>query len=414
MRILYLNTCGQMGGAETSLQELLASLRDAEPEWDLWLVLGEYGPLAAKARGLGVKVLVEPFPAALGKLGDAGRNGFVVMGSLMKAVAGTVRYRRRLANLIRAAQPDVVHTNGLKMHLLGAWACPRGIPVIWHIHDYLSSRPLMSRFLRRNGKACAAAIANSESVASDVKAVMPHLKVAKIYNAVDFDRFSPTGEALDLDARSGLPPAELGTVKVGLVATFARWKGHHTFLEALAMLPRDAKVRGYVVGGPIYQTDRSQWSLAELQREAVRLGLAGRVGFTGFVDDAAEAMRSLDIVVHASTQPEPFGMVIIEAMACERAVIASNAGGAAELLAEETNALAHPPGNAAMLARQIGRLAADADLRRRLGKTGRAMAERVYHRKRLATELRGLYSDVSRTSEMRPLRIEPTLPGVVH
>jgi len=414
MRILYLNPCGQMGGAETSLHELLASIRQAEPEWELWLVLGEDGPLAGKARELGVKVVVEPFPAALGELGDAGRNAFAAMRSLPKALAGTMRYRRLLARICRAAQPDVIHSNGLKMHLLGSWAGPRGVPVIWHIHDYLSRRPLMSRLLRRNGEDCAAAIANSESVAEDLKALMPYLRVAKIYNAIDFDRFAPAGETLDLDACSGLPPAESGTVKVGLVATFARWKGHHTFLQALAMLPQDAPVRGYVIGGPIYQTQSSQWSFSELRQEAERLGLAGRVGFTGFVDDPAPAMRSLDIVVHASTQPEPFGMVIIEAMACERAVIASDAGGAAELFVAGTNGLAHPPGNAAVLAQQIGRLASDEDLRRRLGKNGRAMAERVYHRKRLAAELRSLYREVSRTSETPPLPIEPSLPRVVH
>ena len=61
MRILYLNPCGQMGGAETSLRELLASIRAAEPEWDLWLVLGEDGPLAGKARAPQPLSLCEEF-----------------------------------------------------------------------------------------------------------------------------------------------------------------------------------------------------------------------------------------------------------------------------------------------------------------------------------------------------------------
>ena len=61
MKIVYLNPCGKLGGAETSLRELLASIRTAEPDWELWLVLGEDGPLAAIARDLGVKVLVSRF-----------------------------------------------------------------------------------------------------------------------------------------------------------------------------------------------------------------------------------------------------------------------------------------------------------------------------------------------------------------
>jgi glycosyltransferase involved in cell wall biosynthesis len=154
-------------------------------------------------------------------------------------------------------------------------------------------------------------------------------------------------------------------------------------------------IRGYIIGGPIYQTDGSQWSKAELQQEADRLGLVNRLGFTGFIDDSAPAMRSIDIVVHASTSPEPFGMVIIEAMACGKAVIASQAGGAAELFTDGENAVAHPPGDAAALAKRISWLASDAPLRRRLGEAGRATAERFYDGKRLAAELIAVYSRAS-------------------
>ena len=62
-------------------------------------------------------------------------------------------------------------------------------------------------------------------------------------------------------------------------------------------------MRGYVIGGALYETEDSQYDLEDLRALAGRLGLAGRVGFTGFVDDAAAAMRALDVVVHASTQP---------------------------------------------------------------------------------------------------------------
>ena len=108
------------------------------------------------------------------------------------------------------------------------------------------------------------------------------------------------------------------------------------------------------------------------------MGLAGKVGFTGFLEDTPAAMRSLDVIVHASTAPEPFGMVIIEGMACGKAVIASQAGGAAELFIDGEDALAHRPGDAAALARQIQRLASDGQLRRRLGDGGRARCRAAF------------------------------------
>jgi len=75
---------------------------------------------------------------------------------------------------------------------------------------------------------------------------------------VDLDRFNPQGPKLDLDAIAGVPSAPAGTIRVGLVATMARWKGHEVFLRALSMLPKELPVRGYVIGGPIYSTAGSQ------------------------------------------------------------------------------------------------------------------------------------------------------------
>jgi glycosyltransferase involved in cell wall biosynthesis len=253
---------------------------------------------------------------------------------------------------------------------------------------------LMRRLLAPFWRRCSAAIVNSKSVAEDLKRILPGLRIVPIYNAIDLQRFSPAGSQLDLDAKSGLAPAPASTLRVGLIATFARWKGHKVFLEALARLSGDVPVRGYIIGGAIYQTDGSQWSAAELQQEAERSGLGDKIGFTGFLEDSPAAMRSLDVIVHSSTQPEPFGMVIIEGMACGKAVIASQGGGATELFTDGVNALAHLPGDSSGLAQQIERLSRDGSLRSRLGKAGRETAEQHYHGRRLAGELLDLYREV--------------------
>src|SRR6202035_1639933 len=102
----------------------------------------------------------------------------------------------------------------------------------------------------------------------------------------------------------------------------------------------------YVVGGALYQTNGSQFAIDDLRRYAADRGIGEMVGFTGFVAKPEEALRALDIVVHASTEPEPFGLIIAEAMACGRAVIASDAGGAREIFTAGVDALSHAPGNA--------------------------------------------------------------------
>ena len=395
MRIVYLNPSGHLGGAETSLCTLLASVRAAEPSFELRLILGEPGPLADMARDLGVEVAVRPFPASLRRLGDAGRSRFESVSALLTAAPATARYAWKLASSLRNMRPDIIHTNGLKMHLLGAWTCPSGSSLIWHIHDYVGRRRIMRELMRPFRNRCRRVIANSKSVAADVERVFPSIPIKPIYNAIDLERFSPGGSKLDLDALAGLTPAAPGTIRAGLIGTFAKWKGHKVFLEALAGLPAGLPIRAYIIGAPIYQTIGSQWTRQELEQEVDRLGLRGKVGFTGFLGDVAPAIRSLDMVVHASTDPEPFGMVIIEGMACGRAVIASQAGGASELFRDGENALGHRPGDSDSLRQQIWRLANDPQLRCRIGQAGCKEAAELYQGKRLAHEVATIYRDLA-------------------
>ena len=418
MKILYLNPSGVFGGAERSLLDIIASVGAARPNWELSLVAGSDGPLIERAHKLGIAATVAPMPESLAQIGDAGVDGpagtqvgrFSLAASLGRAASPTVLYARLLRRKIHALSPTVIHTNGFKMHLLGAWAAGAKTPVIWHVHDYVSTRPVMARLMRLQAHRCAAAIANSNSVADDLRTVCPdpsgasgagrrarhrRFDITTVYNAVNLDRFKADGNIAPLDELSALAPAPASTIRVGLVATFARWKGHEVFLRALAALPAGVSVRGYIIGAPVYQTRGSQYSMAELRALASQLGLAGRVGFTGFVDDVAAAMRALDMVVHASTQPEPFGLSIVEAMACGKPVIASRAGGAAEIVEASGGALFHRPGDAADLVNRIAQLAGDSAKRLCLGRAGRAAAERLFARPRLAQELIPIYELVA-------------------
>ncbi len=398
MKIAYLSVSGQLGGAERALLDFMASLRAAQPRMTLELIAGADGALLAAARALGVAARAVAFPRVLARLGDAGARGSGksrLLGTLGRASLSTpaaALYARRLREVLAASAPDLVHTNGFKMHALGVWAAPPGVPVLWHVHDYVSPRPLMARLMRAQAQRCAAAVANSSSVAGDLRAVCgPDLRVYPIHNAVDLVRFSPAGSVLDLDRLAGLAPPAHPVVRVGLVATMAQWKGHEVFLRALAMLSGDVPVRGYVVGGALYQTAGSQHSVAELRRMAQRMGLGDRVGFTGFVDDAAAAMRALDVVVHASTQPEPFGLVIAEAMACGRALVVSKGGGAAEIVTAGEDALVHEPGSVVELAARVSELVRDPALRAALGARAVRSARRRFARERLARELTPIY-----------------------
>ncbi len=398
MRVVFLNPSGALGGAETALLDMLAALAEARPAWTMGLVASADGPLVANARTMGITSIPLTFPPSFARVGEWGSRdgvaGRVRLGaSLVAASVPTMRYAARLRQHLSEFLPDIVHTNGLKMHLLGARTCPPSARLVWHMHDYPDVRPVSARLLSMHASRCAAVIANSESVATRTRRLFgPTPPVHTIYNAVDLERFQPEGARLDLDTLANLPPLPSGDIRIGLVATLARWKGHEVFLDALAKLRGTGGVRGYVIGGPIYQTDASQFSLPELRALAAARGLGDTVGFTGRLDDVPSALRSLDIVVHASVEPEPFGLAIAEAMASGRPVVVSRAGGAAEIA--EVGALFHSPGNADELAQAIAQLAGDAALRSSLGAAGRRAALRLFGRQRFSDALVPLYESL--------------------
>jgi glycosyltransferase involved in cell wall biosynthesis len=394
MRVLFLSVSAGFGGAERVLLDAVTALRSRYPEWTLGVVCLAPGPLAGEFEALHVDVRVVPLPPRFAALGESGRSTLATVVGLAGSAWALRSYTRRLRTHMAAWRPDVVHANGLKADVLAAWAAPHSAQIVWHVHDYVGARRVSTVLLRRYARRVAFVIANSRSVATDLQKVLgARARIEIVHNGIDTGRFGPTGDTIDLDAAANLPPAPLGTIRVGLVATYARWKGHEVFLRALARIGH-LPVRGYVVGGPLYETSGSQFSRSELERLARTLEIGDRVGFVPFQRDIAPVYRSLDIVVHASTRPEPFGLVVAEAMASGRAVIISDAGGVRELAAGDEDALMHPPGDADALASRIASLVKDAALRERLATHGRTKALRMFDRGHLATGLAGLYTSL--------------------
>ncbi len=402
MRIAYLSVSDQLGGSEIALLEMIKGVRRLRPSWTVHLILPGRGPLLDHAEAAGADCTVLPLPSALARLGESAAEDSrwrvttrAMLVARLAVVATTLpRYTGRMRRVLRAINPSIVHTNGLKAHVVGSRAAG-GAKVAWHIHDYVGPRRVTRTLLHAHRRRAAAILANSRSVATDATAAIePVSPVTVLYNAVDLQTFTPEGAAQNLDAAAGWAAATTPVVRVGLVATFARWKGHDVFLRALATLPADAPIRAYVIGAPLYDTAGSQYTIEELKAIADRAGVGNRVGFTGFLP-SAPTMRALDIVVHASTRPEPFGLVIAEAMASARAVITSASGGAAELVEPEVDALTHVAGNADSLANAILRLATDSGLRQRLGARARTSACRHFDPDRLARDLVLIYEQIA-------------------
>jgi glycosyltransferase involved in cell wall biosynthesis len=403
MRVLFLDPAGALGGAERCLLDLAASLSahvGADPI-DLGLVAGRDGPMIEEAQALGMQVIRLPLSDRLAAVGDSaliahGGGSIVAVGQrVARAALDVAAYVPRLAATIRGFSPSVVHSNGIKMHLLAA-AASVDPPLVWHIRDFIGERPLVSRALSAAAWRADGGIAISNAVADDARRVLPRLPISVIHDAIDTDVFSPGGAVADLDALARAVPPGAGTVRVGLVATYARWKGHEIFLEAarrVKAMSSGRDVRFYVVGGPIYDTAASQYRQDELEGMARDLGLRDDLRFVPFQSRIDEVYRALDVVVHASTRPEPFGRTIAEAMATGKAVVASRDSGAAELYADGVDAVCVASRIPEDLANAVSALVADAPRRVRLGVAARVAAVERFSRARLASQVLRVYRD---------------------
>jgi glycosyltransferase involved in cell wall biosynthesis len=241
-------------------------------------------------------------------------------------------------------------------------------------------------------------VTNSQAVERDLLRVAPRARTQVVYNALDMAEFpSEARELTQLAELSGLPVPPSDAIVTGLIATYAHWKGHRTFVRAAAKVRRaepSRPLRFYVAGGPIYRTLASQITREDLLRDIREAGLSEEFGLVPFQAEPRVVYRGLDIVVHASTRPEPFGRTIVEGMASGRAVIAADAGAAPELVSRGKTGLLHRPGDADDLARQMVTLIRDSTERLRIAAAGRERAAERFDRRRLAGELVAVYRDL--------------------
>lgn len=405
-RLLFLAPTGELGGAERCLVDTIWSFRRQWPGLRMNLIAGSAGPLVDAATEAGADtVVVLPLPESTASLGDSAAGGSLskLLGLVVRmflALPRLMGYLSRLRQEIRRHEPQFVHVLGLKMQLISLWVVPRQVPIVWNVQDYVGSRRLISKLIRWNlrlfgrGRKLAAGCC-ARDVVRDFETVVPagsFRAVATVYNTVDLDTFRPDGE------RFALPVAAPETVKIGLIATYARWKGHDVFLDALGILESQPDLpawHGVVVGGPIYATAGSQWSSDELKAMIEAKGLTKCVSLLPFQKEPAAVMRGLDLVVHASSKPEPFGRVIAEAQACGRAVAAVGSGGSAEVFEDGRTGLAIRMNDATSLAAALQQLIVDGDLRRRLGEAGPRFVADRFARTRLYLEWESVYDQAS-------------------
>ena len=276
-------------------------------------------------------------------------------------------FLRTLFLLVRW-KPDLVHLNNEPLCNRASLIASKllGIPAISHVRGDQKGSFLMHALFKMPTKF----ITVSDWVADGVANTgVSREKIHRIYDGIELEKLELDADGSELRTRWGIPESAF---VVGLVGLLIPWKGQRLFLEAgRQLLKRNPSMVLALVGGT---PDECKDYESELREIAAGPDFRNRVVFTGHVSDMSSAYNALDIVVSASTSPEPLGTVVIESMTLARPLVAPAHGGALEMVTHEQTGLLFKPNSTESLVQEIQRFTDVPELRKTLGSAARAKA----------------------------------------
>lgn len=362
--ILYLSAMGEISGAERSLLAMLDAL-----DRDAWLpvVAAPAGPLLAEVELRGVRAL--PLPVAPLRRPHTLSAAWVGWGTLQRGW-------RAVAAAVATTEAALVHANTTPA-MLYALHAPR-VPVVWQVRDLAPLGHWAALCARRAAQVAVI----STAVRRQLLRYAREEQLTLLPPAVDTAHFQPAADRRALRRALGLPAD--GPL-LGLVAQFVPWKRHHLFLDVLESLA-DRPWHAVLAGADLHH---DQAYLASLQARISKPPLAGRVTRVEWQSDPAPLIAALDLCVLTSQQ-EPFGRVLIEAMACGVPVVAVDEGGARDIVLPGATGLLAPAERGA-LAEAVTTLLDDTPCRAAFGAAGRARAEELFSLSAHRAALSALY-----------------------
>lgn len=289
--------------------------------------------------------------------------------------------------LVRDRGIRIIHSNAAasKETFYAALAAKlAGVPFVWHVR-------VVEQGGWRDGLLAVLStriIAISEAVAAKFQWAWARSKITVVWNGVELDRYDPTCSGNTIRREYGIPrDAPL----VGIVGQLIPCKGHRFFIEAADMVRRQFVEARFMVVGRDMDPHRSYE--AELKELSGALNLHDRLIFTGYREDIPQIMAAMDVFVLSSIM-EPFGRVVLEAMAMAKPVVATRAGGVPEIVINGETGLLVPPENPQAMAQAIVQLLRDRGQAARMGRAGRERVERYFGMEAHVAKIAEIYEEL--------------------
>jgi len=368
MKILQVCSASAMGGGEVHVVDLVRGL---------------------VARGHAVYLAVRPDSPLRGPLAGviASWHEMPLRNSL------DLQSARAIAEVVNAHNIDIVHAHMGRDYLLAALACRQtsGVKLILTRHHYLPlKRNALYRWMLRD---VSAVIAVSDSVRDSIleRLQLPPERVRTLPNWIDPERFKP----IDRDAARAMFRLR-SSIAVACIGQITPAKGQEEFIKAAGAINRMRSDVEFLIVGEEQQEGKP--FTAHLERVATTLGVSDKVRFTGRVRHIPELLAAVDVVVVPSWD-EGFSLVTIEAMAARRAVLASNVGGIAGIIRDNTTGLLVAPRDVHALTDKLLWLVSDAPLRERLSVQAQRDVYARFGREQIIDQIESLYTEVAEDAD---------------
>jgi glycosyltransferase involved in cell wall biosynthesis len=382
--VLYVQPNSEIGGSDICLLRMIQALD--QDRFAPVVVVPRDGPLVPAFQQEGARVRFVEMAHLRTKLSPLYQSGYAAKywPTVLK-----------LKQTILEEQAAVVHTNSL-YSLYGAWAARfAGRPHVWHVREIPPAIPVAKSALAAFVRGMSAKVVHMTS-ACQTSLFGRHVpsNSCVLYEGLSLSEFGTEVSGAGIRAQLGI---DAETPLVGFVGRLDPWKGLDVFVKAAAMVHPRFPAAHFLVAGDAPKGYEGH--AREMRNLADSLGLSGRIHFCGFRHgflDIPQLMASLSMLCHTSVRPEPFGLVLIEAMAMSRPVIATRMGGPLEIIVDRESGFLIAPKQPQLLADSVCRLLANPKLTERVGRAARRRVETQFPVSGFRDKLSAIYSEVLR------------------
>lgn len=381
--ILLIHQSADLYGSDKVLLSLVEGLDKSR--YNPIVLLPCEGPLIESLRKAGIRCHVVP-------LLRLGRSTLSLKG-LVKLPFVLIKSLRAISDAVKDEKIELVHSNTLAVLSGAIWANLRGVPHVWHVHEIIKHPWIVPkvygwllRFLSKK------IICNSAATLEQLLHEQPVLKkrAVVVWNGVEYP---PTVEQHRLKALRESIGVTDSDVLVTLVGRVNRWKGQGLLIDAAEILDNHGvtNIHYLMVGSA---PEGQEQFIHSLQDRINRSTLKSKISIKTFTPDVWEVWAASDIAVVPSTEPEPFGMVAIEAMALGKPVIAAEHGGLTEIVQQNKTGILVKPRDATKLADAIELLVIDAVRRDEMGKQGALRVNEMFTLDAYVSGISSVYDEV--------------------